>query len=187
LLKSVNLLFLRYKTINLPFEMNRILLLFILSVVCLSACKKGYDSIADERVQAQKDDKIIQDYFAANPGLKAQRIDSAGVATGVYYVVEDPGSGSTLFTNSTLITIDYTSRKLATGEIFAQSNNFHPFYSLGSVIRAWKLGIPKIKKGGRIRIIAASRYAYGPYDQPSINLPANSVVDFDIQLLDVTN
>ena len=166
--------------------MNRILLL-LLSVVCLSACKKGFDPIADERVQAQKDDKIIQDYFAANPGLNPQRVDSAGVATGVYYVVEDPGTANTLFTNSTRITIDYTSRKLTTGEVFAQSNNFHPSFALGEVIRAWKLGIPKIKKGGKIRIIAASRYAYGPYAQPDINLPANSVVDFNIQLLDVTN
>jgi hypothetical protein len=63
LLKSVKLPFLPYKTINLPFEnrMNRILLILFLSVVCLSACKKGYDPIADERVQAEKDDKIIQD------------------------------------------------------------------------------------------------------------------------------
>jgi FKBP-type peptidyl-prolyl cis-trans isomerase FkpA len=158
-----------------------------LSVVCLSACKKGYDPIADERVQAQKDDKIIQDYLIANPGVNAKRVDSAGIATGVYYVVEDPGAGSTLFTNSTRITIDYTSRKLLTGEVFAQSNNFHPSFTLGEVIRAWKLGIPNIKNGGRIRIIAASRYAYGPYDQPDIDLPANSVVDFDIQLLNVTN
>jgi FKBP-type peptidyl-prolyl cis-trans isomerase FkpA len=80
--------------------------------------------------------------------------------------VQEPGSGNDLFTNSTRITIDYTSRKLLTGEVFANSNDFHPSFALGEVLRAWKLGIPKIKKGGTIRIIAASRYAYGPYDQP---------------------
>lgn len=177
-----------YKTINLPFEncMNRILLILFLSVVCLSACKKGYDPIADERVQAEKDDKIIQDYIA-DKGLAASRVDSAGIATGVYYVILEPGSGNDLLTNSTRITIDYTGRKLLTGEIFAESNNFHPSFTLGEVLRAWKLGIPKIKKGGTIRIIAASRYAYGPYDQPELNLPANSVVEFEIKLLDVTN
>jgi FKBP-type peptidyl-prolyl cis-trans isomerase FkpA len=189
LLKSVKLLVLPYKTINLPSEkrMNRILLILLLSVICLSACKKGYDPIAIERTQADIDDKVIQDYLAANPTVKTTRVDSAGIATGVYYVVEEPGTGNTLFTNSTRITIDYTSKKLLTGEVFANSNNFHPSFTLGEVLRAWKLGVPKIQKGGKIRIIAASRYAYGPYDQPTINLPANSVVDFEIKLLDVTN
>nr|WP_157536254.1 FKBP-type peptidyl-prolyl cis-trans isomerase [Mucilaginibacter sp. L294] len=167
--------------------MNRILLLLFLSVVCLSACKKGYDPIAEERKQADIDDKIIQDYLTANPALDAIRIDSAGIATGVYYVVLVPSTGNALFTNSTTITIDYTAKKLLTGEVFANTNKFHPSFILGAVLRAWKLGIPKIQKGGKIRIIAASRYAYGPYDQPDINLPANSVVDFEIELLDVTN
>ncbi len=178
-----------YKTINLPFEnrMNRILLILFLSVVCLSACKKGYDPVAEERTQADIDDKIIQDYIAAHPGLDAQRVDSAGIATGVYYVVLDPGKGNALFTNSTRITIDYTGKKLLTGDKFAGSNEFHPSFTLGEVLRAWKLGIPKIQRTGKIRIIAASRYAYGPYDQPELNLPANSVVDFEIELLDVTN
>ncbi|MBB5395721.1 MULTISPECIES: FKBP-type peptidyl-prolyl cis-trans isomerase [unclassified Mucilaginibacter] len=170
--------------------MNRILLILFLSVVCFSACKKGYDPIAEERVQAEKDDKIIQDYIAATPGLSSviKRVDSAGVATGVYYVVLAPGSGNALYTNSTRITVDYTAKILTTGEVFAQSNNFHPSFILGvDVFRAWRLGIPQIQKGGKIRIIAASRYVYGPYDQPELNLPKNSVVDFEIELLDVTN
>jgi FKBP-type peptidyl-prolyl cis-trans isomerase FkpA len=169
--------------------MNRLLLLLLLCVVGLSSCKKGYDAVAEERTQADIDDKIIQDYIAGTPGLSAvaKRIDSAGIPTGVYYVPVVQGTGNALFTNSTRIIIDYTSKKLLTGEVFAQSNNFHPSFTLGEVLRAWKLGIPQIKKGGTIRIIAASRYAYGPYDQPEINLPKNSVVDFEIKLLDVTN
>jgi FKBP-type peptidyl-prolyl cis-trans isomerase FkpA len=169
--------------------MNRVLLILLLSVVCLSSCKKGYDAVAEERTQADIDDKIIQDYIAGTPGLgaKIKQVDSAGIKTGVYYVELKEGSGNALFTNSTRITIDYTSRKLLTGEVFAQSNNFHPSFTLGEVLRAWKLGIPQTKKGGTIRIIAASRYVYGPYDQPDINLPKNSVVDFEIKLLDVTN
>ena len=169
--------------------MNKILLILLFSVVCLSSCKKGYDAIEEERTQAQIDDKIIQDYIAGTPGLSAvaKRIDSAGIVTGVYYVELKPGSGNDLFTNSTRITVDFTSKELLTGRVFAQSNNFHPSFILGEVLRAWKLGIPQIKKGGKIRIIAASRYAYGPYDQPEINLPKNSVVDFEIELLDVTN
>lgn len=169
--------------------MNRVLLILFLSVICFSSCQKGYDSVAEERTQADIDQKIIEDYIAATPGLgaKVKQVDSAGVKTGVYYVEEVAGTGNAIFTNSTRITIDYTSKILTTGVVFAQSNNFHPSFSLGEVLRAWQLGIPNAKKGGKFRIIAASRYAYGPYDQPEINLPKNSVVDFEIELLDVTN
>ncbi|GGH21222.1 FKBP-type peptidyl-prolyl cis-trans isomerase [Mucilaginibacter phyllosphaerae] len=167
--------------------MNRILLILLLCAAGFTSCKKGFDEVAEERVQAEKDDKIIQDYISAQNLTGVQRVDSAGIQTGVYYIVLDEGSGNTLFTNSTRITIDYTAKKLATGEVFAQSNNFHPSFALGDVLRAWQLAVPKIKKGGKIRILSASRYAYGPYEQPDINLPANSVVDFEIELLDVTN
>lgn len=168
--------------------MNRVLLILILCVVGLSSCKKGYDSLAEERTQAAKDDEIIQKYIADNNlGTVTNRIDSAGIATGVYYIELKAGTGNDLYTNSTRVTIDYTGKVLTTGYLFANSNNFHPSFSLGEVLRAWKLAIPQMKKGGKIRVLAASRYAYGPYPQDGINLPANSVVDFEIELLDVTN
>jgi FKBP-type peptidyl-prolyl cis-trans isomerase FkpA len=164
--------------------MNRILLIILLFSVCLVSCKKGYDAVEEVRTQAAKDDKIVQDYIV-DKGLtgKAIKIDT----TGVYYIVMKPGSGNALFTNSTRVTIDYTSRILTTGVVFSESNNFHPSFTLGEVIRAWQLGIPQIKEGGKVRILAPSRYAYGPFDQPDIGLPPNSVVDFEIELLDVTN
>ncbi|XHR93659.1 FKBP-type peptidyl-prolyl cis-trans isomerase [Mucilaginibacter sp. UC70_90] len=57
----------------------------------------------------------------------------------------------------------------------------------GGVIKGWQLGIPQIKPGGKVRLLIPSRYAYGPYAQDSIHLPANSVLDFQIQLYNVTN
>ena len=168
--------------------MNRVLLILLLCVVGFSSCKKGYDSLAEERTQAAKDDELIQNYIADNNlGDVAKRIDSAGIATGVYYIELKAGTGNALFTNASRITIDYTGKVLTTGYLFANSNSFHPSFSLGEVLRAWKLAIPQMQKGGKIRILAASRYAYGPYPQDDISLPANSLVDFEIELLDVTN
>ncbi len=168
--------------------MNRVLLILLLCVVGFASCKKSESELDKINAQATVDDKIITDYIMAN-GLstKVKQIDSSGVATGIYYVVVAPGSGNALFTNSTNVTVDFTGKILTTGATFTNSNNFHPSFQLGSVIRAWKLAIPLIKKGGQIRILSPSRYAYGAYDQPEINLPANSVVDFDLKLLDVTN
>jgi FKBP-type peptidyl-prolyl cis-trans isomerase FkpA len=190
LLKSVKLLFLNYKTINLPFEngMNRLLLILLVFIIGFASCKKSESELDKINRQAEVDNGIITDYISAN-GLSttAKQVDSAGVATGIYYVIIKPGEGNALFTNSTNITVDFTGKILTSGQTFTNSNNFHPTFALGSVIRAWKLAIPLIKKGGQIRILSPSRYAYGAFDQLEIGLPANSVVDFDIKLLDVTN
>ncbi|MBD1393067.1 FKBP-type peptidyl-prolyl cis-trans isomerase [Mucilaginibacter glaciei] len=168
--------------------MNRVLLILLVCVVGFASCKKAVSEVDKINVQAGVDNKIILDYLATNSlSSTAKQLDSAGVATGIYYVVLAPGTGNALFTNSTNITVDFTGKELTTGKLFTNANNFHATYALGAVIRAWKLAIPQIKKGGRIRILTPSRYAYGAYDQPDIGLPANSVVDFDITLIDVTN
>ncbi|MDB5000069.1 MAG: hypothetical protein JWR76_1146 [Mucilaginibacter sp.] len=169
--------------------MNRLLLILLVCVTAgFASCKKTASELDKINAQAVVDNKIITDYISAN-GLSttAKQVDSAGVATGIYYIVIAPGAGNSLFTNSTNITVDFTGKILTSGQTFTNSNNFHPSFTLGSVMRAWKLAIPLIKKGGQIRILSPSRYAYGAYDQLDIGLPANSVVDFDIKLLDVTN
>jgi FKBP-type peptidyl-prolyl cis-trans isomerase FkpA len=185
-LKSVKLPFLPFKTINLQIirGMNRLLLIILLLAAGLSSCKKGYDVVAEVRAQGVIDEKIITDYIDAN-GLTtaAKRIDT----TGVFYIVIAPGEGNDLFTNSTRVTVDFTGRILTSGQEFTKSNGFHPSFALGEVIRGWQLGIPQIKKGGTVRLLIPSRYAYGPYDQTDLGLPKNSVLDFDIKLLDVTN
>ena len=194
MLKYVKLLFLNYKRINLPFgiEMNRALLIILFCCAIFGACKKetavGPEA---EKAQAIIDDKIISDYLAANPGLSAQRIDT----TGVYYIVIQPGSGNDLFTNSTQVTVGYTGKLLTTGQVFSKTDNIHPSYVLSSLIRGWRLGIPKIKKNGEIRLLVPSRYAYGPNAQPELGkaygltngLPASAVLDFNITLYNIIN
>ncbi|RFZ90320.1 hypothetical protein D0C36_21220 [Mucilaginibacter conchicola] len=168
--------------------MNRVLLILLLFAGCFASCKKGYDAIAIERSQAAVDNGIIQDYIDShNLRDLVQEVDSIDVPTGIYYQVLAPGSGSDIFSNSTRVTVAYTAKILTTGKVFGQSNNFHPSFTLGETIRAWKLSIPQIKKGGKIRILSPSRYAYGPYDQDSLGVPKNSVCDFEIELLNVTN
>ncbi|SDE42620.1 FKBP-type peptidyl-prolyl cis-trans isomerase FkpA [Mucilaginibacter pineti] len=167
--------------------MNRILLVLLICGIGFSACKKTNDSLVQYKAQAAIDDKIIADYLTANPGLNAKRIDTSGV----FYIVKtgEEGSGNDLYTSSTQVTLSYTGRLLTTGAVFSEteSNPVHPSYSLGSMIRGWQLGIPQIKKGGKIRLLIPSRYAYGPYPQAQIGLPANAVLDFSMQLYNVTN
>jgi FKBP-type peptidyl-prolyl cis-trans isomerase FkpA len=92
-----------------------------------------------------------------------------------------------LYTNSTKVTVGYTGTVLTTGFEFINVNTFHPSFVLGSVIRGWQLGIPKVKKGGTITLYIPSHYAYGPFPQPNLNLPANAVLIFNIKVYNITN
>ncbi len=171
--------------------MNRIAVILSILFFCFAACRKTDVGASAEKAQAAIDDKIISDYLAANPGLNAKRIDT----TGVYYIVLDSGTVNTIFTNATYVTVGYTGKILTTGQVFAASGQFNPSFTLGSAIRGWRLGIPQVKKGGKVRLLLPSRYAYGPYPQPQLGtafgltngLPGNSVLDFEISLYDAVN
>ncbi|HVW13797.1 MAG TPA: FKBP-type peptidyl-prolyl cis-trans isomerase [Mucilaginibacter sp.] len=161
------------------------LLPILFMCVVIAGCTKSNSDLAQYKIQAAKDDKIVQDFITQNNlTSKAQRVSDT---SGVYYIVLQPGQGSQLFTNSTQITVGDTGRLLTTQQVFTATNNFHPSYTLQQVILGWQLGIPKIQPGGIVRLLIPSRYAYGPYPQPQLGLPANAILDFNIQLYGVTN
>ncbi len=165
--------------------MNKLLLFILIVATALSGCKKSLVGLEKARQQAVIDDGIIQQYITDN-NLQdsAKRIDT----TGMYYIVREPGAGNAVFTNSTYVTVGYTAHLLTSGALIYSTDQFHPAYMLGAgIIKAWQLGIPFIQKGGRIRLLTPSRYAYGPYPQPNMGLPENAILDFEITLYDVTN
>lgn len=166
--------------------MNRIFLVLLLFCAALSGCSKSNDVVAQVTAQQTKDIAIIQAYLKSK-NITASSVDSAGVSTGIYYTIDTLGAGNDLFTSSTQVTVGYTGRLLSTGAVFAQTETFHPSFVLGQVIRGWQLGIPKCKKGGTITLYLPSHYAYGPYPQTQIGLPANAILIFDITLYNITN
>jgi len=171
--------------------MNRILLILLLFTACLSACTKTTDVVAQINAQQAIDVKIITTYLQSK-NITAKVVDSSGVSTGIYYTIDSLGTGNALYTSSTSVTVGYTGWPLtngALGKAFNATDNFHPSYVLGSVIRGWQLGIEyaKIQNGGAITLYIPSRYAYGPYPQPYIGLPANAVLVFHIIIYNVTN
>lgn len=109
-------------------------------------------------------------------------IHAAKHSSGIYYEIINPGSGETPTRNSA-ITVKYTG-KLLNETIFDQgSNESKEPWALNSLIEGWQIGIPLIKKGGRIKLIIPSAYAYGC--NGSNPIPPNSVLFFDISLIDV--
>jgi FKBP-type peptidyl-prolyl cis-trans isomerase FkpA len=185
-LKSVKVLFLNFKRINLPLisKMSRILFLAFAVCIVLSGCGKVNTLEDDARVQAAADSIIIHKYLTDN---NLNGVAKEIKTTGEFYVIDTLGAGG-VYTNSTLVTVGFKGSILGNTTPFIDNTvGFHPSFTLGSVIKGWQLGIPFIKKGGTIRLIVPSGYAYGPYPQSDYHLPANAILDFKIKLYDITN
>lgn len=107
--------------------------------------------------------------FAADSSIATQTD-----ASGMLYQIIDAGTGATPTTTST-VTAKYVGRFLD-GRGFDSSYLRDPqgtTFALNQVIRGWQVGIPKIKEGGKIKLIIPSSLAYGcnPYYGPMANQP----------------
>lgn len=94
-----------------------------------------------------------------------------------------PGTGAEVKQGGT-VTAHYTGALAKDGTIFQSSKDTgQPFTSaLGGVIPGWQQGIPGMKVGGIRRIVIPASLAYG--DKAQGNIPANSDLVFDIELID---
>jgi FKBP-type peptidyl-prolyl cis-trans isomerase FkpA len=149
--------------------MKNILFIGIIAIITMSSCVK-IDT------QAEKDDDKIQDYLNEN-NLVAEKTDN-----GLYYIIENAGLGSNPNINS-YVTIYYKGY-LLDGTIFDQTTPGAPFKTyLSQVVSGWQQGIPLFKVGGKGTLFIPSRYGYGSSSVGDI--PANSVLIFDIELIAV--
>lgn len=167
--------------------MKKLFVVFAL-LLALSACKKAATDRTAYFAQIGIDSNKIRAYLITN-NIPIKKV---GDTIGVYYQVLNPGDMASLYTQSTLVTVGFTTKiignpTISDTTIISQTNAYHPSFTLGSVIRGWQVGIPLIKKDGRIRLFVPSRYAYGMYDHSSPTIPANSCLNFDIILYNVTN
>jgi len=137
--------------------------------VGFSACDKG------QRI-LKNDIEKIEEYLDDN-NLSAER-----TANDLFYIIEEEGNGE--FPDlSSEVTVDYHGY-LLNGSVFDSSlDRGEPFeFFLTEVIRGWREGIPLFSKGGKGKLFIPSHLAYGEAAQT--NIPANSVLIFDIHLID---
>ena len=146
------------------------LLWIIFPVVLLSlGCNKNDGP--DQRVI---DQELIEEYLAANQ-LAAERHSS-----GLYYIIEEPGSGGSPNVNSEVL-VRYKGY-LLDGTVFDQTTGTDArMFFLFQVIRGWQIGIPLLKKGGKGMFFIPSGLAYGPAER--VGIPANSVLIFETELV----
>jgi FKBP-type peptidyl-prolyl cis-trans isomerase FkpA len=132
---------------------------------CSKSDKKGCTTAAE-------DDAKMQAYIGTN-GVTATKH-----ASGLYYQIINGGNGATPAANST-VSVTY-SGKFTNNTAFDSGTTEYP---LSGFIDGWKIGIPLIQKGGKIKLIIPPYLAYGCDDYRGI--PGNSVLVFDVELLDV--
>lgn len=125
--------------------------------------------------QADIDKQIITEYLEEN------QIEAESLPSGLYYVITEAGNEEHPTVEST-ITVSYTGRFLS-GSKFDESEFFTG--NLSDMIEGWQQGIPLIGEGGRITLIIPSTLGYG--GRSFGNIPANSVLKFDVRLLYFSN
>ncbi|MEJ7680885.1 MAG: FKBP-type peptidyl-prolyl cis-trans isomerase [Segetibacter sp.] len=112
-------------------------------------------------------------------------IDVTKHSSGIYYQIINSGSGAVPPKGAT-ITVGYVG-KFLDDRVFDQNASYTK--RLDELIEGWQIGIPLIKKGGRIKLIIPSVYAYGcnptKNEYGNVIIPGNSVLFFDINLIDV--
>lgn len=155
----------------------------------------GTEAAFIEKFQAKQretDRGIIEDYLVNN-NLEATTTDE-----GIAVVTLEAGNGefpqkgdkvkvdySVRLLDGTLI--DTSDEELAkANDLYYEQREYAPYeFTLGNreVIEGWDLGIPKVDKGGKAKLLIPSQYAYGARNDGG-PIPPNSVLVFDIEVVD---
>lgn len=139
-----------------------------LVLIAMTGCRK--------ESRAEKDEAAIQVFLNSHPEINAKRHSS-----GVYYQIYEPGSGGYPNTFST-VKVEYRGY-LTDGTLFDQTSEGQTrTFKLYQLVKGWQIAVPLLQKGGSGLFIIPSELGYGKTE--SGNVPANSVLVFEIKLVD---
>ncbi len=162
----------------------RFLSVIIPAVLVFAACSKKESDCPYTGYNVKAPDSEVQQvemYLAAN-NITAQK-DSSGL----YYAVENAGTGKTPGLCS-VVSVFYIG-SLTNDQVFDQSTTTPASFRLGELILGWQKGLPYIKGGGKIKLYIPPSLGYGAKDvkddMGNVIIPANSILVFSLELTDV--
>lgn len=119
-----------------------------------------------------EDTVSIEEYILAN------NLNTQQTASGLHYIIENPGTGSSPDLSST-ININYKGY-LLNGDVFDSGDDVT--FPLSNLILGWQEGLQLIGSGGRIILLIPSDLAYGSRGAGS-SVPPNTPIGFDVDLI----
>jgi len=124
-----------------------------------------------------------QDIQAIDSFLAENNINAQTDPSGLRFVINNQGDGAQpeLCDN---VAVTFSGRLLSNGNEFDSAENPIRFRLL-DLISAWQIGIPKLREGGSITLYVPSSLGFG--DRSAGEIPPNSNLIFDVQLISVVN
>jgi FKBP-type peptidyl-prolyl cis-trans isomerase len=154
-------------------------------------------STEDDKILYDRDLKSIEKYVADNPITTVKEFNDPAYGILIQWS-EASNSGITALVNDS-ISVNYTGKLINNvvfdtslesvakeNNIFISSRTYAPYeyiFGANKVIFGFDYAISKMQKGDKARVLIPSYYGYGRMPQGII--PANSVLIFELQLVDV--
>lgn len=161
---------------------KKILIVLALPLL-ITACSKNTDSYTctptNPTTVAPASELTALETYLAGKGLMGSVTRHA---SNFYYKIEDAGTGIVPTTCSNVV-VTYEG-KLTNDTVF-DSNSTGVSFTLNRLIEGWQYGLQLLKKGGKIKLYLPPTLGYGVSAVGTI--PANSILIFEVSLVDVTN
>jgi FKBP-type peptidyl-prolyl cis-trans isomerase FkpA len=168
---------------------RRFAIISILATVIAVSCKKSNSGCSYTFFTATASDSevvVLRDSLQAH-GIHTSNSDPSGL----FYDIVNPGTGGMATSPCSEVTVSYTG-KLLDGFVFdSTAANQTVTVTLGQLIEGWQKGIPLVNSGGEIKLYVPPTLGYGSQvvkdSQGNVAIPANSILIFDINVIDVKN
>lgn len=148
----------------------------------------GFTGVIIWQAIQEGDDQTVSDNQPTDgqlQGTKLANFEPLGEVKELQRIDLKDGTGETVKEGAT-ITAHYTGALASNGTIFQSSLDMGQpaTFGLDQVIPGWTEGVPGMKVGGTRRLIIPAELAYGA-QSPSADIPPNSALVFDIELIQI--
>lgn len=144
-----------------------------------------FDRQIREKMEAKKKEEAAANLKAGKEFLEKNAKVEGIVTTesGLQYKIESEGKGPKP-TENDFVKVTYKGTTID-GTVFDESKEPVEF-RLNSVIKGWKEGLQLVNVGSKVKLFVPAELAYGEFS-PSPKIKANSVLVFDVELLEIVN
>lgn len=146
--------------------------IFAFFVVLFISCDSDEGTIPVDYVA--ENELEIQEYISQH------NLDAKATGSGLYYVIDEQGEGAEI-TASSDVSLRFKGF-FTNGEVLVENTEEGLSFKLQNEIAGLREGIQLFNEGGKGTLLIPAHLAFGTIDSP--NIPAGSVVIFEIELID---